>query len=93
MKKYFVMVGSFIARAWRFVLSLFETHQHLHVTHTKYNSDGEVVDVLIKSFKVRKFYKKTPKHMKFKTMEGTFVELNAATPMDYMTESMLKSEI
>jgi|TARA_B100001094_G_C17925238_1_gene667960 hypothetical protein len=93
MKKYFVMVGSFIARAWRFVLSLFETHQHLHVTHTKYNSEGEVVDVLIKSWEVRKFYKKGPKHMYFKTMDGTYVELNAATPMDYMTETMLKSEI
>jgi len=93
MKKYFVMIGSFFARIWRFILSLFETHQHLHVTHTKYNSEGEVVDVLIKSFQVRKFYKKTAKHMKFKTMEGTYVELNAATPMDYMTETMLKSEI
>ena len=87
------MVGIFIARVWRFILSLFENHQHLHVTHTKYNSEGEVVDVLIKSFKVRKFYKKAPKHMKFKTMDGTYVELNAATPMDYMTETMLKSEI
>ena len=93
MKKYFVMIGSFFARIWRFILSLFETHQHLHVTHTKYNSEGEVVDVLIKSFEVRKFYKKGPKHMYFKTMDGTYVELNAATPMDYMTETMLKSEI
>ena len=93
MKKYFVMIGSFFARIWRFILSLFETHQHLHVTHTKYNSEGEVVDVLIKSFEVRKFYKKGPKHMYFKTMDGTYVELNAATPMDYMTETMKKSEI
>ena len=93
MRKYFVIIGNFLSRAWQFLLSLFEEHQHLHVTHAKYNSEGEVVDVLIKSFKVRKFYKKTPKHMKFKTMEGTLVELNAATPMDYMTESMLKSEI
>ena len=52
-----------------------------------------MVDVLIKSFEVRKFYKKGPKHMKFKTMDGTYVELNAATPMDYMTETMKKSEI
>ena len=93
MKKYFVMIGTFIARIWQFILSLFETHQHLHVTHTKYNGKGEVVDVLIKSFEVRKFYKKGPKHMKFKTMDGTYVELNAATPMDYMTETMKKSEI
>ena len=93
MKKYFVMIGSFLARVWRFTLSLFEKHQHLHVTHTKYNSEGEVVDVLIKSWKVRKFYKCTAKHMRFKTMDGTVVELKAATPMDYMTETMLKSEI
>ena len=93
MKKYFVMIGRFFGRVWQFILSLFETHQHLHVTNTKYNSEGEVVDVLIKSWDVRKFYKKGPKHMHFKTMDGTYVELNAATPMDYMTETMLKSEI
>jgi|TARA_R110002167_G_scaffold4999_1_gene23387 hypothetical protein len=92
-KKVLLWIGSFLARVWRFTLSLFENHQHLHVTHTKYNSEGEVVDVLIKSFQVRKFYKKGPKHMYFKTMDGTYVELNAATPMDYMTETMLKSEI
>ena len=93
MKKYFVMIGRFFGRVWQFILSLFETHKHLHVTHTKYNSEGEVVDVLIKSWDVRKFYKIGPKKMKFKTMEGTIVELNAATPMDYMTETMKKSEI
>ena len=93
MKKYFVMIGNFLGRVWQFVLSLFEKHQHLHVTHTKYNNEGQVVDVLIKSWDVRKFYKIGPKHMRFKTMEGTVVELNAATPMDYMTETMKKSEI
>jgi len=49
--------------------------------------------VLIKSWDVRKFYKIGPKHMRFKTMDGTIVELKTATPMDYMTETMLKSEI
>ena len=87
------MIGNFLGRVWQFVLSLFEKHQHLHVTHTKYNSEGEAVDVLIKSWDVRKFYKIGPKHMRFKTMDGTIVELKTATPMDYMTETMLKSEI
>lgn len=48
------------------------------------------MDVLVKSFEVRRFYKCTPKHMRFKTMDGTFVELKTATPMDYMTETMKK---
>jgi len=90
MKKYFVMIGSFFARVWRFILSLFEKHQHLHVSHNQYDVEGQLVDVLVKSFEVRRFYKCTPKHMRFKTMDGTFVELKTATPMDYMTETMKK---
>ena len=88
-----IKIKDFIVWLWLRCMRLFEDHKYLHVTHTKYNSEGEVVDVLIKSWEVRKFYKKGPKHMYFKTMDGTYVELNAATPMDYMTETMLKSEI
>ena len=86
-----VSVASMKAIKWLFLrfMRLFEDHKYLHVTHTKYNSEGEVVDVLIKSFTVRKFYKQSPKHIKFKTYDGTYVELKTATPMDYMTETIV----
>tara|TARA_B100001250_G_C19044642_1_gene463191 strand:+ start:107 stop:430 length:324 start_codon:yes stop_codon:yes gene_type:complete len=70
-------------------MRFFEDHKYLHVTHTKYDSEGAVVETLIKSFTVRKFYKCTNKHIKFKTYDGTLVELKTATPMDYMTETIV----
>ena len=70
-------------------MRLFEDHKYLHVTHTKYNSEGEVVDTLVKSFTVRKFYKETAKHMRFKTYDGSYIELKTATPMDYRTETIV----
>ena len=69
-------------------LSWFEDHQYLYVSHNQYNSDGDVIDVLEKKFEVRKFYKISAKHMKFKQMNGRKVELKTATPMDYMLEEM-----
>jgi len=76
---------------WLFLrlMRLLEDHKYLHVTHTNYNSEGEVVDTLVKSFTVRKFYKCTNKHMNFKTYSNTIVELKTATPMDYMTETIV----
>ena len=70
-------------------MRFFEDHKYLHVTHTKYDSEGAVVETLIKSFTVRKFYKCAPKHMRFKTYDGTMVELKSASPMDYMTETIV----
>ena len=70
-------------------MRLFEDHKYLHVTHTKYDTEGQVVDTLVKSFTVRKFYKETAKHMSFKTYDGTYIELKTATPMDYMTETIV----
>lgn len=84
-----IKIKDFIVWLWLRCMRLFEDHKYLHVTHTKYNSEGEVVDVLIKSFTVRKFYKQSPKHIKFKTYDGTYVELKTATPMDYMTETIV----
>tara|TARA_B100000029_G_C17514333_1_gene937483 strand:- start:636 stop:902 length:267 start_codon:yes stop_codon:yes gene_type:complete len=81
-------IKNLLKRFWRWILGLFEKHQYLYVSHNQYNQEGEVVDVLEKKFEVRKFYKCTQKHMKFKTMDGHMVELKTATPMDYMTETM-----
>ena len=82
-------IGSFIVWAWLRFMRLFEDHKYLHVTKTEYNSEGEVVDVITRSFTVRKFYKCTGKYMSFRTYDNTYVELVAATPMDYMTETIV----
>ncbi len=77
-----------LIKFYNWILSWFEKHQYLYVSHNQYNSLGEVIDVLEKRFEVRKFYKITPKHMKFLQMNGRKVELKTATPMDYMLEEM-----
>ena len=89
MKKFFVRVKDFCVWLFLRFMRLFEDHKYLHVTKTEYNSEGEVVDVIVRSFTVRKFYKCTNKHMRFKTYDGTLVELKAALPMDYMTETIV----
>ena len=82
-------IGSFIVWAWLRLMRVFEDHKYLHVTKTEYNSEGEVVDVITRSFTVRKFYKCTGKYMSFRTYNNTYVELVAASPMDYMTETIV----
>jgi len=77
-----------MGRIFIWLVSWIENHQMLHVRQNQYNSEGEVVDVIVRSFQIRKFYKCTAKHMRFKTMAGTKVELKTATPMDYMTETI-----
>ena len=88
-KKIGIKIKDFFVWLYLRFMRLFEDHKYLHVTHTKYDIEGAVVDTLIKSFTVRKFYKCTNKHIKFKTYDGTFVELKTATPMDYMTETIV----
>ena len=82
-------IGGFIVWGWLRLMRLFEDHKYLHVTKTEYNSEGEVVDVITRSFTVRKFYKCSGKYMYFKTYDGTYVELVASQPMDYMTETIV----
>ena len=88
-KKIGIKIKDFFVWIYLRFMRMFEDHKYLHVTHTKYDIEGAVVDTLIKSFTVRKFYKCTNKHIKFKTYDGTFVELKTATPMDYMTETIV----
>lgn len=85
----FGKLWGFIVWAWLRFMRLFEDHKYLHVTKTEYNSEGEVVDVIVRSFTVRKFYKCTGKHMYFRTYDNTYVELKSALPMDYMTETIV----
>ena len=79
---YFRNVKDLIVRFWRWILSWFENHQYLYVSHNQYNSEGEIIDVLEKKFEVRKFYKQTQKHMKFKTMEGHCLLYTSPSPRD-----------
>ena len=88
-KKIGIKIKDFFVWLYLRFMRFFEDHKYLHVTHTKYDIEGKVVDTLVKSFTVRKFYKCTAKHIKFKTYEGTLVELKTATPMDYMTETIV----
>ena len=88
-KKIGIKIKDLIVWLYLRFMRFFEDHKYLHVTHTKYDTEGKVVDTLVKSFTVRKFYKCTPKHIKFKTYDGTLVELKTATPMDYMTETIV----
>ena len=82
------MLIQFFRKIWRFILWFFEKHQSLSVHYNKYNKEGEIIDVLVRKFEVRKFYKKTPKYMKFKTMSGKKVEIRTNSPMDYVVEDL-----
>mgnify|MGYP001304127499 CR=1 FL=1 len=88
MKRFFGSIKRGLIRFCLWILGWFEKHQTLHVRQNQYNSEGEVVDVIVRTFEVRKFYKCTAKHMKFKTQTGTMVEIKTATPMDYLTETI-----
>ena len=71
-----------------FILSLFERHQKLSIRYNQYDSQGEIIDVILRKFEVRKFYKRTPKHMVFKQMNGKKVEVKTDKPMDYVLEDI-----
>ena len=73
---------------WVWIASWFEDHKRLYITHNQYNADGEIIDVLEKSFDVRKFRKISAKHMKFKRIQGKEVEIKTNNPMDYMLEDL-----
>tara|TARA_B100000809_G_C15069538_1_gene505466 strand:+ start:811 stop:1137 length:327 start_codon:yes stop_codon:yes gene_type:complete len=70
------------------ILSLFEKHQELRVRYNQFNVEGEIIDTMVRKFEVRKMYKCTPKHMKFKIMNGNKVELKTSNPMDYILEDL-----
>ena len=64
--------------AWYWTLSWFVTYSELQVS---YNSQwGDSDD---QTFIVRKFYKKQPNFLRFKTQEGDIVELRGAEGLNY----------
>jgi hypothetical protein len=60
----------------------------LSIRYNQYDSQGEIIDVIVRKFEVRKFYKRTPKHMVFKQMNGKKVEVKTDKPMDYVLEDI-----
>ena len=88
MKDFIHNIKNGIKNIVRFILSLFEKHQKLSVRYNHYDSQGEIIDVIVRKFEVRKFYKKTTKHMVFKQMNGKRVEVKTDRPMDYVLEDI-----
>ena len=85
---YFKIFHSYLKRFGIFILSLFEKHQRLTIRYNQYDREGEIIDVLVRKWELRKWYKRTPKHMKFKIMNGNKVELKTDKPMDYTLEDI-----
>ena len=77
-----------IKKIFKWIVSLFRRHRSLSVHYNKYNKEGEIIDVLVRKFEVKKFYKKTPKYMKFKTLSNKKVEIKTNNPMDYIIEDL-----
>ena len=77
-----------IKKFFKWIVSLFRRHRSLSVHYNKYNKEGEIIDVLVRKFEVKKFYKKTPKYMKFKTLSNKKVEIKTNNPMDYIIEDL-----
>jgi len=73
---------------FKWIVSLFRRHRSLSVHYNKYNKEGEIIDVLVRKFEVKRFYKKTPKYMKFKTLSNKKVEIKTNNPMDYIIEDL-----
>ena len=67
--------------------------KNLEYDINQYNVEGEIIDNLTRVFEVRKMYKCTPKHMKFKVMNGKKVELKTTLPMDYIYGGFIMYEI
>ena len=88
MKDFIHNIKNGIKNIIRFILSLFEKHQKLSIRYNQYDSQGEIIDVIVRKFEVRKFYKKTAKHMVFKQMNGKRVEVKTDKPMDYVLEDI-----
>ena len=77
-----------IKKFFKWIVSLFRRHRSLSVHYNKYNKEGEIIDVLVRKFEVKRFYKKTPKYMKFKTLSNKKVEIKTNNPMDYIIEDL-----
>ncbi len=72
-----------IKQFWYWVLSWFVTYHNLSVS---YNSQwGDSDD---QHYVVRKFYKKQPNFLRFKTQDGEIVELRGADGLNYRIEEI-----
>jgi len=68
---------------WYWLSSWFITYYELHVSYN--NTWGDEDD---QTFVVKKFYKKQPNFLKFKTQEGDIVEIRGAEGLNYRIQAL-----
>ena len=68
---------------WLAIVSFFFPRYKLIVSYNKTWGDADD-----RSFTVKKFYKKQPKFLKFKTHEGETVEIRGADGLNYRIEEL-----
>jgi len=68
---------------WLWLVSKFFPRYELTVSYNQTWGDSDD-----KSYTVKKFYKKQPKYLKFKTHEGDIVEITGAEGLNYRIEQL-----
>ena len=68
---------------WIWIVSLFFRRYELTVSYNQTWGDADD-----KTYTVKKFYKKQPKYLKFKTNEGDIVEIAGAEGLNYRIEEL-----
>ena len=72
LKNLWIKIVSFFFPRWKLIVSYNQTW-------------GDIDD---REFRVKKFYKKQPKFLKFKTHDGDVVEIRGATGLNYRIEEI-----
>ena len=72
-----------LKKIWIKIVSLFFPRWKLTVSYNQ--TWGDIDD---KEFKVKKFYKKQPKFLKFKTHDGEIIEIRGAEGLNYRIEEI-----
>ena len=80
------MIKKLIAKCkafWLWLVSKFFPRYELTVSYNQTWGDADD-----KTYTVKKFYKKQPKYLKFKTHEGDIVEVTGAEGLNYRIEQV-----
>jgi len=72
-----------LKRIWLAIVAFFFPRYSLIVSYNQTWGDNDDVE-----FTVKKFYKKQPKYLKFKTHEGDVVEITGAEGLNYRIEQL-----
>ena len=68
---------------WLWIVALFSPRYKLVVSYNQTWGDSDDVE-----YTVKKFYRKKPKYLKFKTHEGDIVEITGAEGLNYRIEQL-----